>query len=190
LTAFRGSAYPEWVMLFNISGLIQEGIGATRTFAIDDQLVSEDRPPEPVTGTVEVLRTRDGVLVRAHLTLVSAETCSRCLKPLQETLHIDFEEEFKATVDARTGRPLEQEEADQEAFRIDENHMLDLTEAIRQYREAAAVIQPLCRPDCLGLCPRCGQDLNAGTCDCHTAAVDSRWAALAGLLPRDSEGKD
>jgi uncharacterized protein len=37
---------------------------------------------------------------------------------------------------------------------------------------------PVCRPDCKGLCPHCGQDLNEGSCDCHTEAVDPRWAAL------------
>ena len=177
-------------MLFNVSGLLQEGIGATRKYDLEGVLESEDRAPEPVTGTVELLATGTGVLVRAHLRLVEPETCSRCLKPLEETLPIEFEEEFQSTVDVRTGHPLKSE-ADDEVFKIDENHLLDLTEAIRQYREASAVMQPLCRPDCRGLCPRCGKDLNTGDCACTAAPVDSRWSALAGLLPKsDSEGKD
>jgi DUF177 domain-containing protein len=176
-------------MLFNVSGLIQEGIGATRHYDLDGVLTSAERSPEPVAGQVEFLRTKDGVLVRAHLWLVEPELCSRCLKPLQETLAIDFEEEFLTTVDVRSGQPAE-EAPDEETFLIDEHHMLDLTEAIRQYREASAVMQPLCRPDCRGLCSRCGQDLNASECKCVAAPVDSRWSALAGLLPNtDTEGK-
>ncbi len=117
------------------------------------------------------------------------EICSRCLQPLQETLPIEFDEEFLTTVDVRSGQPAG-EAPDEEDFLIDEHHMLDLTEAIRQYREASAVMQPLCRPDCRGLCPDCGQDLNAGECNCRAAAVDNRWSALAGLLPKtDTEGK-
>jgi len=177
-------------MLFNVSTLIQEGIGATRAYEVDGVLESEGHEPEPVTGRVELLRTKSGVLVRARLRLVEPETCSRCLKPVEETLPIEFEEEFQSTVDVRSGQPLA-EAKDDEAFLIDENHLLDLTEAIRQYREASAVMQPLCRPDCRGLCPRCGHDLNTGDCSCGAAPIEGPWSALAGLLSKsDSEGKD
>ncbi len=36
---------------------------------------------------------------------------------------------------------------------------------------------PLCSPDCKGLCPQCGINLNEGTCDCRPPA-DNRWGAL------------
>jgi DUF177 domain-containing protein len=189
LTRFRSNPYPYNAMLFNVSGLIQEGIGATRRHEVEGVLESEERPPEPVTGVAELLRTKDGVLVRAKLRLVEPEVCSRCVKPLEETLAIEFEEEFRTTVDVRSGMPAE-EPPEEEDFLIDENHLLDLTEAIRQYREASAIMQPLCRPDCRGLCARCGQDLNTGDCACIVAPVDNRWSALASLLPKDdTEGK-
>jgi uncharacterized protein len=167
-------------MLFNVSGLIQEGIGATRKHQVDGVLESDDRGPEPVAGDVELLRTKYGVLVRANLSLKEPETCSRCLKPLQETIDIVFEEEFQSITDLQSGEALE-DSSDDDAFLIDENHLLDLTEAVRQYREASAEMQPLCRPDCKGLCPNCGQDLNLGECSCTTGPVDDRWAALQGL---------
>jgi DUF177 domain-containing protein len=174
-------------MLFNVSGLIQEGIGATRHHKVEGVLESDELDSEPVCGDVELITTRAGVLVRAHLRLEASGSCSRCLKPLIETIPIDFEEEFHATVDIG-GKPVPAD-GDQEAFLIDEHHLLDLTEAVRQYREASAVMQPLCRPDCKGLCPRCGRDLNAGACDCAQGPADARWAALSDLLP-DTEGKD
>jgi uncharacterized protein len=175
-------------MLFNVAGLIQEGIGATRRHRVEGTLLSEDRSPEPVSGEVEFLRTKAGILVRAHLTLDEPEICSRCLKPVEETVNIDFEEEFRTTVDAQSGQPVD-EDADADAFFIDQNHMLDLTEAVRQYREASAVMQPLCRPDCQGLCPKCGQDRNTGECNCDAGLADDRWAALQSLLP-DKEGRE
>src|SRR3972149_3769815 len=103
-------------MLFNVSGLVQEGIGATRHYDVQGSLQTEGRAPERGSG--------------------GAETCSRCLKPLQETLAIDFEEEYQSTVDLRTGAPLS-ELPDKDAFLIDSQHRLDLTEAVRQYREAS-----------------------------------------------------
>jgi uncharacterized protein len=182
----------EFAMLFNVSGLMQEGIGATRTHEVEGVLRTDGREPEQVSGNVEMLRTKDGILVRSHLNLVEPEICSRCLQPLQETLSIEFEEEFLATVDVQSGRPLD-ERPDDDAFVVDQNHMLDLTEAVRQYREASAEMQPLCREDCKGLCPNCGQDLNSGECTCNAAPIDTRWADLAGLLPESgssSEGKE
>jgi uncharacterized protein len=103
------------------------------------------------------------------------------VRPLIEAVSIDFEEEFQATVDVQTGRPLD-ERPDQDAFLVDSNHMLDLTEAVRQYREASREMQPLCRPDCKGLCPRCGRDLNEGECNCDSTIIDSRLVGLAALL--------
>ena len=176
-------------MLFNVSGLIQDGIGATRRHSVKGILEYNDRPEEQVSGDIELLRTKDGVLVRAWLELVEPESCSRCLQPLKETVRIEFEEEFQATVDRRSGAAVK-DEVDPDAFRIDENHMLDLTEAVRQYREANAVMKPLCRPDCRGLCPRCGEDLNAGECACEKTIIDSRWADLAALRGAFSEGKE
>jgi uncharacterized protein len=177
-------------MLFNVSGLVQEGIGATRRYDVDGQLVSEGREqPEPVTGSVELLRTKSGVLVRAHLQLEESETCSRCLKPLQDLLALNFEEEFQQTVDARGGI-LPGERPDSDTFLIDDRHMLDITEAVRQYREASAAIAPLCRPDCKGICPDCGADLNTEECRCDEGPIDTRWADLAGLRSAMSDTRE
>jgi uncharacterized protein len=176
-------------MLFNVSGLIQEGIGATREYDIEAALEVSGSTPEPVRGRVELLRTKTGVLVRANLEVVEPEVCSRCLNPLAEVVRIEFEEEFQATVDVSTGRPVS-ERLDGDDFLIDSNHMLDLTEAVRQYREASSAMQPLCRPDCKGLCPGCGHDLNQGDCDCDNSAVDIRLAGLASLLEGGPGRKD
>ena len=176
-------------MFFNVSGLIQERVGATRVHTVEGSIHVEGRDPEDVIGTVELLRTKTGVLVRAHLTLVEPESCSRCLRPLEATVRIDFEEEFEATNDLRSGEPVA-EEHDPDAFLIDENHILDLTEAVLQYREISLDMQPLCRPDCRGLCPTCGQDLNLGECLCDKGLTDSRWAGLAALRGAIPEGKE
>jgi uncharacterized protein len=175
----------DLAMLFNVSGMVQEGIGATRSYDVEGTIETSGGEQESVAGHVELLRTTAGVLVRAHMSLTEPEVCSRCLRPLVEMLKIDFEEEFQATVDASTGRPVEKR-PDEDAFLIDSNHMLDLTEAVRQYREASATMAPLCRPDCRGLCPRCGRDLNEGDCDCNNVVVDSRLSALAALLESGS----
>ena len=48
--------------------------------------------------------------------------------------------------------------------------VIDLTGAVREEVALAAPVFPLCRPDCAGLCPRCGADLNPGPCGCARSA--------------------
>ena len=67
-------------------------------------------------------------------------------------------------------------------FTIDEHHILDLTEAVRQYALLALPMKPLCRQDCAGLCPTCGHNLNQGGCGCPPQGPDPRWSGLNKLL--------
>lgn len=167
-----------------------EGTGATRSHEVSGTLHTLERPPERLRGTINLMRTPAGVLVKASIDLIDPEMCSRCLDPLEEMLHFEFEEEFLAPPELRTGHTVDEDEIDEEAFMIDEHQMLDLTEAVRQYREASADMQPLCKPDCKGLCPNCGHNLNDGDCACDKNPIDSRWATLAAFRGHDVEGKD
>jgi uncharacterized protein len=63
-------------------------------------------------------------------------------------------------------------------FTIDERHILDLTEAIRQYTLLAIPMKPVCKTNCAGLCPNCGHNLNYGPCNCPPQEVDPRWSKL------------
>ena len=45
----------------------------------------------------------------------------------------------------------------------------------------------LCKEDCKGLCPQCGQDLNLGDCDCDNDTFDPRWAALKEIMEKTSD---
>ncbi len=160
-------------MQFNVSQLLREHVGATRSY---------DLTPEPPVhrGWVEMIRTPGGVLVRAGANVVIEAVCSRCLAPFGYPAQISFEEMFAQQVDVVTGARLPEPD-EPESFRISTTHTIDITEAVRQYSEMAAVMQPLCRPDCPGLCPVCGEDLNIKACGCDRTPADPRWMALAAL---------
>jgi uncharacterized protein len=166
-------------MLFDTASFLRQPEGATRAYRLSErQEESEELPAADVTGTVSFLRTSGGILVSACLSAVSDETCSRCLEPLQLSYGVDFQEEFAQTVDANTGARLSPPD---DAFTIDERQVLDLNEAIRQYRLASRSMQPLCKPDCRGLCPDCGANLNLGPCACPIKSADPRWQGLTEL---------
>ena len=96
------------------------------------------------------------------------------------SLTLDIEEEYFPTTDMVSGAPLALPE-EPGYFTIDEHHVLDLTEALRQYALLAIPMRPLCREDCAGLCPTCGHNLNQGACGCSHREIDPRWAKLSKL---------
>jgi uncharacterized protein len=177
-------------VLFNVAQLLQEPIGAERLYSVDASIPGgeADSPESDVQGSVRLTRTNRGLLAYAELDAVARDACSRCLRPTEMPLHLSLQEEYLPTVDVHTGQPLPplDEGEDAEAFRIDEHHHLDLTEAVRQALVTQQPMRPLCRPECAGLCPRCGADLNEGPCGCPEEPVDDRWSILRGLKVNDN----
>ena len=90
-----------------------------------------------------------------------------------------------------TGLPVHPLENDL-AFLIGGDHVVDLTEAIRQNLLTVLPMQPLCKPDCAGLCPQCGKDRNVEPCDC-APPPDERWGQPGSLFAEpngDSGSRD
>ena len=169
-------------MEFNVVGLLKEGTGETREYEIEGEevLLKDEQARVPVRGNVKLTRTNDGILAEADLTIEVSEECARCASTFQTTMPMRIEEIYYPTIDMETGHRLAAQE-DPEAFLIDEHHILDLTEPVRQYRWIAEDLAPLCRPGCKGLCAVCGIDLNKDPQHKHEAPVDARWSALAEL---------
>jgi len=164
---------------YNVAQLLKEPTGSSRHFDLSETVAS----PEPdwgaeltLTGTVELVRTPDGILLEAHVQTLIPDVCGRCLEPVTEPLDLVVEEEFYPAIDLNTGHAVTQ--ADPDAFVLDQRHVLDLTEAVRQSIWTAREIQPLCRPDCKGLCPTCGANQNTAPCTCAKVATDPRWDRL------------
>jgi uncharacterized protein len=96
--------------------------------------------------------------------------CMRCLKDAEPTTAVDARE-----VDQPNGG----EELDSPYVDDEE---LDLVQWANDAFVLALPAQVVCRPDCAGLCPVCGTDLNdAGPAHAHESAPDPRWAALDDL---------
>jgi uncharacterized protein len=168
-------------MEINVSQLLKEPIGSSRKYKIDETLdIAEDKRDNAVSGEISLLRTQRGILARAELHTELELTCSRCLSAFCYPLDINFEEEYIQTVNVNSGLPLETS-GEPGSFTIDEHHIIDLREAVRQYALLLVPMKPLCREDCAGLCPECGRNLNRGPCGCPVRTVDPRWSKLMNL---------
>ncbi len=141
-----------------------------------------------VEGNVKLTRTNRGILAQGKFRAKIPVECSRCLKVFDYPLNFDIEEEYFPVIDVNSGNPLEIPD-EPGSFTIDEHHILDLSEAIRQNALLAVPMKPLCREDCAGLCTTCGKDLNEGQCDCSKEEIDPRWAKLAQLASANKKAK-
>jgi uncharacterized protein len=169
-------------MEINVSQLLQDPIGSTRDYRIDEVAnITGDGKASKIEGECNLLHIQRSILVKCALDTEVELTCSRCLEQFHHPLKINFEEEFLPTIDVTSGVPLPAPE-EATAFTIDEQHIIDLTEAIRQYSLMAIPMKALCDEDCAGLCASCGKNLNEGKCDCPVEDIDPRWSKLTKLL--------
>lgn len=159
----------------NVAQLLKEATGSSRHYQLDE--LTEGTFPSTMVGEVTLVRSQRGILVKAFITTQVEVICSRCLSPVELKVSFSIEEEFLPTVDVFSGMPLSLPD-EPGSFSIDKNHVLDLTEALRQYLLLAIPMKPLCQPNCAGLCSVCGYNLNLGTCNCSKQTSDQRWSKL------------
>lgn len=175
---------------FNVAQLLKEVTGGYRDYDINTQFeksLDEDLiTVAPLVGQVKLLRTGPNILVTGALESVIQKSCGRCLNTFAAPITISLEEEFYPTTDIHTGATVSEPPDADEANRIDEHHILDLTEVIRQELIVTSDSILYCKPDCRGLCPHCGRDRNIEPCDCQDTQIDSRWADLKALQIDDN----
>lgn len=166
-------------MQINVSQLLKASIGTTRKYEVKDIVDATDNNRK-VEGEVRLTRTDRGILVGTILRTEVEITCSRCLSLFTRPLTLNIEEEYFPTIDVISGTSASLPD-EPGCFTIDEHHILDISEAIRQYELLSIPMKPLCHEDCAGLCPHCGHNLNEGSCSCPPGEKDPRWAKLIKL---------
>jgi uncharacterized protein len=175
---------------FNVAGLLKEGAGATREYAVEVPppdlagLLEDARPLEPLRGGVRLLRTQRSIFARGRVKTRVLVGCSRCLTDTEVPLAFDLEEEFFPEIDVSTGHALPKPDDNGLGFMIDASHELDLGEAVRQHMVLELPMQTICRETCAGLCPKCGANLNEGPCTCTEDDIDDRLAPLRALFEK------
>ncbi|NOX64068.1 MAG: DUF177 domain-containing protein [Chloroflexi bacterium] len=172
---------------FNVAGLMKGPLGGVREYDLRVPISEMDQIDEsfdvtgPFIGSVHMLKASDTVLVRMEGSLTVRLVCSRCLELFDAEIPVVIEEEFRPSINLVTGRVV-RDLGDDAAVVIDERHILDLTEVLRQSIVLALPVAPVCDPDCQGLCPVCGANRNTETCHCEADSIDPRWSALSVLL--------
>jgi uncharacterized protein len=139
-----------------------------------------------VTGRIQLSNTGSVLVVNGEIRADVKLQCSRCLEDFSTPLQGAVDEQFRLekTADASLVLPLDEEDVDSGLVR---GNLLDVSELIRQNLLLDLPIKPLCRPDCAGLCPTCGENLNVRKCACPPAEIESPFKVLADLLEEEKD---
>jgi len=122
----------------------------------------------PIDLDLTLERVSEGIVVRGSVRAPWRAACSRCLAPVEGDIAVHVDELFE-------NHPLAGE-----TYLLDRD-VIDLEPLVRDALLLELPARPLCREDCAGLCPECGIDRNAASCECGTQELDPRWAALRSL---------
>jgi uncharacterized protein len=122
--------------------------------------------------------------LRGSLEVELDVTCVRCLEPFPVHLHEAIDSIYLPQ-SANVAPPDEEERG----LRVDDMNVgfyrddqIDLGHMVFEQIVLALPMKPLCKPDCLGLCPACGANRNVTPCDCSREEIDPRWAGLKNAL--------
>jgi uncharacterized protein len=171
--------YPRWVAVtdaFDLAALrLHSGEGRSVTLDVDlGSFEFGGTPyavtPKPAPATLDVSRmTHGGYALRLRTTAQLHGPCMRCLGEAAPEFAIDVRE-----VDQPGGG-----EELESPYVVGED--LDVSGWAHDALGLALPAQVLCRPDCAGLCPECGANLNDEPGHAHAPEKDPRWAALDAL---------
>jgi uncharacterized protein len=135
---------------------------------------------KPVAVDVTLDKTSSEVFLQTQIRTVGSFECDRCVTDFEQEVSTEYRMVYLYR-EADSGRYPPEE------IRTISHDMvsLDLTEDVRESILLAVPLKLLCKPDCRGLCPRCGTDWNIRACNCDVTTSDvdrSRWQGLDGLI--------
>ena len=169
----------------NLTILPEEGLrlAFSENAAWFKECFSADELPEfsLVRADINCLVTRSGdtIYIRGELAAQISQECSRCL----ELATIPIGGDFTYTLvpekeETEENLELSVQELETSYYRGD---FIDLAPIICEQIVLQVPMKIVCTEDCKGLCPRCGINLNMGSCNCHADVVDDRLAVLKNL---------
>jgi uncharacterized protein len=159
-------------------------LGREVSVQVDAQVSPDDAMWEDLEvsfeGPVEVrLRASTAgtgeIVVRGTVEAALRQECRRCLKAVSNRLSQEITMVFVPSF-----MPGAEDDGDARLFE-ESAAELDLGESVLEELVLGINLYVVCSPECKGLCPMCGVNLNQDSCDCAEAEDDPRWDALRAL---------
>ncbi len=147
----------------NVGFMLNQTAGYVRVmdFSEDKLNFGPDLHVTDFGGQIQLGRTPQGVIVQGQFAAMLPTECVRCLKPFSQWVRTQLQDLFVYPPPNPTD-PL---------LAVGEDAILDLEPLVREYMLIGLPIRSLCKPDCRGLCPVCGTDLNLSDCGHRSQAA-------------------
>jgi uncharacterized protein len=180
-------------VVINVAPLLKQPLGTRVDFDIEESPIDPrgenagllEAAIVDIDALVHATHTNPGAYFEGSADAHVAAQCARCLTPVDTPVHADFAEQYYATVPVEHGVALVEPPLD--AKTIGSDFKVDLMPLLREELILVTPVASLCRPDCAGLCPACGEDLNERP-HAHDEVVDTRWSALQELRDKIAKG--
>jgi uncharacterized protein len=144
----------------------------------------------PLNVDLEIQKRADHIRVQGTLRGTLEVVCHRCLTafswPLEEPVDLFLVEEEEP---APSSEEIELETSDLDCEFFD-GVIIEIDQLVTEQIFLALPVKILCSENCLGLCPRCGANLNEEPCRCEKSAGGSPFAALETIKTRLTSAKD
>lgn len=141
------------------------------SFSFEDKnIIGDVTFPELFTVTGKVTNNAGYMKLTACASVPYKTACARCLNDIEGVLPVSFEKNVAVI------STLQNEDTDDYLFI--EDAKLDLYTPLCEQILLEFPTKLLCSDDCKGLCPKCGKDLNEGSCGCPTKEIDPRLAII------------
>ena len=160
------------VLRLNVGFLLKENVGYSRKIGFEHSMleVADDLDLANFRGTLRLTHTTQGVFAQGKFSGEESVECVRCLTQFTQTLQSQVEQLYEFP-------PYPKAE-----FAVSDTGHLDLAPFLREDLILSRPMRPLCKPDCKGICPQCGKDLNEGPCECVKEDINPQMAVLKKLL--------
>ncbi len=165
---------PRLPFRINVGFIVHEEVGTSHefTFDFDHIQIADDLDVRNFLGSVLIGRTPQGLIVQGSFSGQISLECVRCLTSILRELQWKMTELYA----------FNQKSVTDSGLILPEDAHIDLQPLIREYGLLEIPSNPVCRPDCKGLCPVCGQDLNLRDCGHRPQKDESPFSALKKLL--------
>jgi uncharacterized protein len=166
-------ANPRRPLRLNVGFLIKAPIGTSRDFTFDYEEIQlgDDLSVREFEGAARFDRTPQGLLLQGEFSAKANVECVRCLDPFSQPLKWSFTDLYA----------FDKRSISESNLLVPEDGQIDLEPLLREYALLEIPISPICKPDCKGLCPVCGENLNKTDCG-HHPDPDSPFTVLKDLL--------
>ena len=163
-----------------ISEIPEEGIDVELHENISLESV---KTTSPLHAALNIRTVGSEVLVNGFLEGEVELLCSRCLNTYTMSVRtqINVVYEPSEVINKEEHHKLKSDELDTGFYK---NDTVDTDEVLVEQLLLNLPMKPLCSPECKGICPKCGADLNMSSCDCSVSEIDTRLKVLEQLLKK------